>query len=351
MCPKLVWGGVKLTSGDFIFSGWNTEPDGSGVQYDERDALDAIGRDSGVSDLTLYANWKTNVTFDANGGKLSGGTTTEEKILSGKSSGSVQYSVNQTMATGLKGSRSGYTFITWNTKSDGSGTDIENYGTVLKPATFYAIYYQSSYSYTGSVKAFTAPVDGWYKIECWGAGGGSTPMGSAAGGYASGEIHLPAGTVLYVVVGGSGSGGIQHPYSSAGAGYNGGGAPESNWAGGGGGRKGGGGATDVRTSSAGTGSGDWRVGLDSRIIVAGGAGGSSIYSKGGIGGSKSGNGGFGYGGTAGGSGWYGGSNGGGGSSYVSDSFRNARMVAGANSNGTGFDQPYGKAQIVLIEKD
>ena len=51
----------------YTFAGWNTRPDGSGVQYDSYAALNAVGADSGVSVLTLYANWKTNVTFDANG--------------------------------------------------------------------------------------------------------------------------------------------------------------------------------------------------------------------------------------------------------------------------------------------
>lgn len=147
----------------------------------------------------------------------------------------------------------------WNTSPDGSGTNIDRYGTVTGSVTFYAIYYRSNYAYTGSVQTFTVPINGWYRIQCWGAsGGGNHPSGSQSaagwGGYAMGEFQLSAGQVLYVYVGGMGSTG------GAAGGWNGGGRGGSYE----GGSSGGGGGTDVRIGS------EW----SSRIIVAGGGGGS-----------------------------------------------------------------------------
>ncbi|WP_084608569.1 fimbrillin family protein [Xylanibacter oryzae] len=216
-----------------------------------------------------------------------------------------------------------------------------------------------NYDYTGVSQTFTAPYTGTYRIQCWGAQGGTlgtldTGIGGT-GGYTNGEIKLSKGTVLYVYVGQQGqttSGG-----TISGGGWNGGGNGDTtgyveN------GRTGGGGSTDIRVI---TGAWNDTKSLNSRIMVAGaggggggnglagGAGGLSGYngsistagkggtqSAGGSGGSGSwGNataGGLGYGGTGcsyasgGGSGYYGGGggardlydgNGGGGSSYIS----------------------------------
>ncbi len=118
----------------------------------------------------------------------------------------------------------------------------------------------SLYGYTGDVQTFTAPQNGTYKIELWGAQGGSynTVIGGK-GGYTAGEINLTKGETLYVYVGGEGS-------DTAG-GYNGGGMkvvrtqPST----------GGGGATDIRLTS-----GTWNdtASLASRIMVAGAGGGA-----------------------------------------------------------------------------
>ena len=88
-----------------------------GVQYDNFTALNAVGQDSGVSVLTLYAVWKVKVVFDANGGTLIGGITDAEKALAGKNVGEIIYNVNQSASTGLSGSKTGYIFLEWNTQS------------------------------------------------------------------------------------------------------------------------------------------------------------------------------------------------------------------------------------------
>jgi len=123
-------------------------------------------------------------------------------------------------------------------------------------------------SYTGNVQQYVVPKSGNYKIECWGASGGSSNL---CGAYTSGVISLTEGTTLFVYVGQIGSGITGKAVDNPGT-FNGGGP------GGRGGTYGnqypngssGGGATDVRMVG-----GSWNdsSSLNSRIIVAAGAGG------------------------------------------------------------------------------
>ena len=113
-----------------------------------------------------------------------------------------------------------------------------------------------NFDYTGSVQTVTlAP--GTYKLECWGAQGGtySSYIGGY-GGYSKGTITLTEATTVYISVGGAGSS------SSTAAGFNGGGTGISSG-------RGGGGATDVRIG---------QNSLYSRVIVAGGGGGAGVTS-------------------------------------------------------------------------
>ncbi len=146
-----------------------------------------------------------------------------------------------------------------------------------------------NFNYTGATQ--TAILDpGTYKIECWGAQGGNqrsngtsgnqapiTGTGSK-GGYATGTITVTTLTTYYVYVGQfGGTGGTRSPYGDGGrAGWNGGGTGGSdadNDVGGGGG-----GASDIRLVS-----GAWNnaTSLRSRVMVAGGGGGSHVSGVGG----------------------------------------------------------------------
>lgn len=113
-----------------------------------------------------------------------------------------------------------------------------------------------NFDYTGSVQTATL-TPGTYKLECWGAQGGtySSYIGGH-GGYSKGTITLTEATTVYISVGGAGSS------SSTTAGFNGGGTGISSG-------RGGGGATDVRIS---------QNSLYSRVIVAGGGGGAGATS-------------------------------------------------------------------------
>ena len=146
-----------------------------------------------------------------------------------------------------------------------------------------------NYSYTGTAQKFIPAPQGpnIYTIECWGASGGKLywPSSSTSdhlvdnggmGGYAAGQISLVASECLYVYCGQiGGDSGYDGQYASD---------TRTAWNGGGYGRAdhtddegcgGGGGATDVRLEGT-EGSTTWNdfSSLKSRIIVAGGGGGS-----------------------------------------------------------------------------
>ena len=193
------------------------------------------------------------------------------------------------------------------------------------------------YNYTGDEQSFIAACNGIYKVELWGAQGGSGINNANKGGkgaYTSGEIRLDKNSVLYIYVG-------QYPTTvstdcqatNLNSSFNGITLGSCS---------GGGGATDVRLVN-----GSWNSpqGLNSRIMVAAGGGGAyyddnNSYQGGagggligypGVGGTNVGLGGsqisssFGigtYGSSNGAGGYYGGlggdsSNGGGGSSFIS----------------------------------
>ena len=126
------------------------------------------------------------------------------------------------------------------------------------------------YDYTGSVQTFTAPVSGTYKLEVWGAQGGSS---GGVGGYSIGTVYLTENQVLYINVGGAGNG--------TKGGYNGGGTALT-------GGYGGGGATHIATKSGLLST--LSSNIDNVLIVAGGGGGNGASgaggSAGGISGSK-----------------------------------------------------------------
>jgi hypothetical protein len=121
---------------------------------------------------------------------------------------------------------------------------------------------------TGAGVAWTPLFDGTYKIQVWGAQGGSNHTYYSQGGYAEGKIALTTEDTLYVYVGTNGS--MNNGQAAGSGGFNGGGNGSD-------GRYtdclggfGGGGASDVRLVG-----GTWNntTSLRSRILVAGGGGG------------------------------------------------------------------------------
>ena len=93
-----------------------------------------------------------------------------------------------------------------------------------------------NFSYTGGEQTFTAPATGYYKLEVWGAQGGSatstnisTTYNGGYGGYSIGITHQNINDKLYINIGGRGisekaNASTIHPTLPVNGGYNGGGA-------------------------------------------------------------------------------------------------------------------------------
>ena len=164
----------------------------------------------------------------------------------------------------------------------GTGTITESNSSTAKSivrnknCTVDIILYKSNkyvnFDYTGDIQSYTVPITGKYRIECWGAQGGTDGnIAGGLGGYTSGNINLTKGRTLYVVVG-------QHPTGDEECYNNGikrygpllpnGKRHGSAWPGGG--------STDIRLIY---GNGQWRNfdGIKSRIMVAAGGGGACGY--------------------------------------------------------------------------
>ena len=138
--------------------------------------------------------------------------------------------------------RSGYTFAGWYTEPDGGGTKVDE-STVLTNTSNHTLYakwdkmVKVSFDVSGGnynvvstftdVKesTYTVPHTGTYKLETWGAQGGTTIDGTGGGygGYSTGTVSLNSGDILYVNVGGQGSRTSSGTLENIAGGYNGGG--------------------------------------------------------------------------------------------------------------------------------
>jgi hypothetical protein len=156
-----------------------------------------------------------------------------------------------------------------------SGTYIINYiskyNNEEKAVTRTVTVLQNDFLYTGDSQEFIAGCDGYFKVELWGAQGGSysATLEGGTGAYTSGYISLKNDEMLYLYIGEEGKSVISGTTYYSLASYNGGGASgayDGVYS------QAGGGSTDIRLLS-----GDWDDdnGLKSRIMVAGGGGGST----------------------------------------------------------------------------
>ena len=165
---------------------------------------------------------------------------------------------------------------------DGSSTMVGNTGNGYAKITNLVTKAEKTFEYTGNYQSYSV-TPGRYKIELWGAQGGSNfynggteYFAGGKGAYTSGNITFTSNAELYFYVGGKGETSNKSLKKTAG-GYNGGGSGDhdnqDNEVDGGGG-----GATDVRLES-----GAWNnlKSLQSRIMVAAGGGGGSDHTLGG----------------------------------------------------------------------
>ena len=137
----------QYTRDHYTLDSWNTEPDGSGTRYTNKQQIQDLASKDGIVDL--YAQWvKTMyyyVHFDANGGT---GTMTDQRMIINEESNldAVQFT------------KAGYEFYEWNTKADGTGTSYKDLEKVLNltnvedsTVTLYARYLKKEYELANTV--------------------------------------------------------------------------------------------------------------------------------------------------------------------------------------------------------
>ena len=110
----------------YEFSGWNTEPNGTGVSYQAGEKLTAWSK---VEGLKLYAQWTPHTYSISYHVNTTDPVYNTPKDQSGLSCGQA-YRLNSAQDM----SRFGYTFDGWNTKADGSGTAYSD-GEVVRDLT------------------------------------------------------------------------------------------------------------------------------------------------------------------------------------------------------------------------
>lgn len=106
---------TNLTTNTFAktnchFTGWNTKADGSGISYSDKQTINNIT--NADETITLYAQWaddKYTISYNANGGSGS----MSSKVV--KKADTVKLDKNTF-------SKTGYHFVGWSKKADGSGT-------------------------------------------------------------------------------------------------------------------------------------------------------------------------------------------------------------------------------------
>ncbi len=207
-----------------------------------------------------YAAYNTTINIYGNG-KLAENLSDFKVYLS-------SLKVNGKEVSGINNTKDGFTIndingdISVDIVNDSTEYDTEAYLECIKEDENVGKVW--NYDYTGGEQTFTFPTTGTYKLEIWGAQGGSineTYYGGY-GAYSFGNIKISQNNKLYINVGGQGT--------VSQGGYNGGGSTD--YSGGGGG-----GATHIALES-----GKLSI-LENKknyiLIVAGGGGGSGAFNN------------------------------------------------------------------------
>ena len=188
-------------------------------------------------------------------------TVTASTTPSDYDANNLTWTIGDTSLATISGTGKTRTITSNNTKKTGETTLTVSCGGKTATMKISIVNFTTTtYSYTGSVQQIDLPA-GTYKLEVWGAQGGSNDASfpGGLGGYSFGTINITTHTKLFIYVGGTGT----HGNGTINGGFNGGGAgnaSNSYIAGSGGG------ATDIRIKDD---------SLYSRVIVAGGGGGGS----------------------------------------------------------------------------
>ena len=173
----------NLVKTGYAFMGWNTKADGSGSSYSPNAAFIM-----GSSDVTLYAQWAIatyTVTYNGNGETTGIVPIDQQTYASGDS-------VNVEGNTGNI-EKTGYTFMGWNTKADGSGTRYTENATFNMGSSNVMLYahweaiptYSVTYDENGATSG-TVPLD----YQTYASGAGVTVAGN------TGTLEKPGYTFM-----------------------------------------------------------------------------------------------------------------------------------------------------------
>ena len=145
------------------FAGWNTETDGSGTAYSDKEVVKNLATSGTVN---LYAQWEANrytVTFDFNGGSNNAGDTKyiRENVPYNTPFGNPSISFY----------RPGYKFIGWSTTVNDASTIVGEDYRFTSDTTLYAVWTANEYVIAfngngglGSVASITAEYDKEYEL-------------------------------------------------------------------------------------------------------------------------------------------------------------------------------------------
>ena len=145
---------TSMVSNNIVSNNSNLTISDTGQRYIQIIAYDNVGNSSVVY-VTGYISNVITVNYNANGG--SGAPASQDK-----------YNTVDLTLSSTKPTRTGYTFVNWNTKSDGSGTSYQpgSKYTANESVTLYAIWkantYSISYNLNGGSKGSSAPTSGTY---------------------------------------------------------------------------------------------------------------------------------------------------------------------------------------------
>ena len=307
----------------YVFAGYYTGTNGTGTQYVKPNGTITSTSTTFQRDTTLYAKWEPGVykiTLDNQGARSAGTTCYYEKYGIGNYA---DEACTVPISNITLPEKRGHAFAGYWTEPESNGalcvttsgaictradqftkdTTIyahwtpktytiwcDNQGATFGGSSYFnelygkSFYYSATvltsgttnipFDYTGGVQYFVAPYTGAYTLQVWGAQGGTISHSGDGyayatgtggnGGFSQGDIYLAQGEILYIYVGGAGSGIY--------GGYN-GGCTGSDWTWAHLARAGGGGATDIRR---------YGIAYENRIIIAGGGGGGAIYGNTGI---------------------------------------------------------------------
>ena len=233
---------INPTKNGYEFSGWKITS-GNGT-------LNGNILTMNTESVVLEAIWKKIVTITVD---LNGGSTTQTFKNT--------YYPGEKMEL-VTPTKLNTTFIGWEVISGGITIEDNSFIFGTNDVSIMALWQESwTFNFTGSAQTFTIPHNGVYKLETWGAQGGSynTTYYGGYGGYSTGEIYLNKNDVLNIYVGGMAT--------SAQGGFNGGGTGATIT-----GNSGGGGATHIATVTGVLSSLSSKT--DNILIVSGGGGGS-----------------------------------------------------------------------------